>query len=130
MTDTVADQLAGALAVVLGVDRLPGRLTARDRTSAGPEAAPEVVVRSQQAVRRLLWAPGELGLARAYVAGELDAAREELYAASSARSSVGRLAPAESGGLSVTERVRLRRTGMRLGVVAREPAAPPEEVRL
>src|SRR4051794_11551602 len=127
---TVADRLAGALAVVLGVDRLPIRLQAWDGSTAGPDDAPGVVVRSPQAVRRLLWAPGELGLARAYVAGELDAAGEDLYAAFSALSSVGRLAPGESGGLSVTERVRLLRTGMRLGVVGREPAAPPEEVRL
>src|SRR3954470_11424688 len=127
---TIADRLAGALAVVLGVERLPIRLQAWDGSTAGPDDAPGVVVRSPQAVRRLLWAPGELGLARAYVAGELDAAGEDLYAAFSALSSVGRLAPGESGGLSVTERVRLLRTGMRLGVVGREPAAPPEEVRL
>src|SRR3954469_15341098 len=123
MTEAVAERLAGALAVVLGVDRLPIRLQAWDGSSAGPDDAPEVVVRSPQAVRRLLWAPGELGLARAYVAGELDAAGEDLYAAFAALSSAGRLAPGESGGPSVTDRVALLRTGMKLGAGGREAAA-------
>jgi cyclopropane-fatty-acyl-phospholipid synthase len=129
-TQTVADRLAGALAVVLGVDRLPVRLRAWDDTTAGPEGAPEVVVRSPQAVRRLVWAPGELGLARAYVAGELDAVGDDLYAAFDALSSAGRLAPGVSGGPSVADRLALLRTGMALGVVGREPPPPPEEVRV
>jgi len=130
MTESVADRLAGALAVVLGIDQLPVRLRAWDDTTAGPEDAPEVVVRSPQAVRRLLWAPGELGLARAYVAGELDAVGDDLYAAFSALSSAGRLAPGVSGGPSAAERLALVRTGLALGVVGRPPAPPPEEVRV
>src|SRR5689334_3563905 len=127
-TPTVADRLAEALAVVLGVDRLPVRLRAWDGSSSGPEDAPEVVVSSPQAVRRLVWAPGELGLARAYVAGELDAV--DLYGAFSALSSSGRLAVGESRGPSVADRLALVRTGLALGVVGREPAPPPEEVRV
>jgi cyclopropane-fatty-acyl-phospholipid synthase len=132
MTDPqgVADRLAGALAVVLGVERLPVRLRAWDGSVAGPDGAPEIVVRSPQALRRLVWAPGELGLARAYVAGELDAAGDDLYAAFAALSSAGRLTPGESGGPSVAERVALLRTGMALGAVGRQPAPPPEEVRV
>jgi cyclopropane-fatty-acyl-phospholipid synthase len=130
MTETVADRLAGALAVVLGVDRLPVRLRAWDDSTAGPEGAPEVAVRSPQAVRRLVWAPGELGLARAYVAGELDAVGDDLYAAFAALSSAGRLAPGESDGPSVADRLALLRTGMALGVVGRQPPPPPEEVRV
>jgi len=128
MTQTVADRLAGALAVVLGVDRVPVRLTAWDGTSAGPADAPEVVVRSPQAVRRMVWAPGELGLARAYVAGELDVVGEDLYDAFAALSSSGRLAAGQSGGPSIAERAALVRTGLALGVVGREPPAPPEEI--
>jgi cyclopropane-fatty-acyl-phospholipid synthase len=130
MTGTVADRLAGALAVVLGVDPLPVRLRAWDGTVAGPAAAPEVVVRTPDAVRRLVWAPGELGLARAYVAGDLDVAGDDLYAAFAALSSAGRLAPGESGGPSVADRLALVRTGLALGVVGRAPAPPPEEIRV
>jgi cyclopropane-fatty-acyl-phospholipid synthase len=38
----------------------------------GPPGAPTVVVRSPRALRRILYARDELGLARAYVSGELD----------------------------------------------------------
>ncbi|MEJ7650425.1 MAG: cyclopropane-fatty-acyl-phospholipid synthase family protein [Nakamurella sp.] len=37
----------------------------------GPDA-PRLVFRSQRALRRLVWAPGELGLAEAYISGDLD----------------------------------------------------------
>ena len=43
-------------------------------TAARPArpAARSLVIRSRRALRRLLWAPGELGLARAYVTGDID----------------------------------------------------------
>ncbi|MEV8310045.1 cyclopropane-fatty-acyl-phospholipid synthase family protein [Streptomyces flavidovirens] len=51
---------------------LPVRIRAWDGSESGPSDAPVLVVRSRRALRRLLWKPGELGLARAWVAGELD----------------------------------------------------------
>jgi cyclopropane-fatty-acyl-phospholipid synthase len=54
-----------------GVD-LPVRVRAWDGSEAGPPGAPVAVLRSPLALRRALWAPGELGLARAYVSGDLD----------------------------------------------------------
>src|SRR3954469_20410710 len=126
---TVAERLAGALAPILGVDRLPVRLQAWDDTVAGPDDAPLVILRSPQAIRRLVWAPDEVGLARAYVAGELDV-EDDLYAPFAALSSTGRLAPGESPGPTIAARVALLRTGLALGVIGREPAPPPEEVRL
>ncbi|MGI5482383.1 class I SAM-dependent methyltransferase [Streptomyces lavendofoliae] len=56
---------------LLGVP-LPVAIRAWDGSEAGPPGAPVLVVRSRKALRRLLWKPGELGLARAWVAGELD----------------------------------------------------------
>ncbi|MGY6020218.1 class I SAM-dependent methyltransferase [Streptomyces spinosirectus] len=56
---------------LLGVP-LPVRIRAWDGSQAGPPGAPALVVRNRRAVRRLLWKPGELGLARAWVAGDLD----------------------------------------------------------
>ncbi|MFJ6086098.1 class I SAM-dependent methyltransferase [Streptomyces sp. NPDC092369] len=51
---------------------LPVRIRAWDGSQAGPPGAPTLVVRNRRAVRRLLWRPGELGLARAWVSGDLD----------------------------------------------------------
>ncbi|MFM9609260.1 class I SAM-dependent methyltransferase [Streptomyces niveiscabiei] len=53
-------------------DPLPLRLRAWDGSETGPADTPVVVVRSRRALRRLLWQPGELGLAQAYATGELD----------------------------------------------------------
>jgi hypothetical protein len=51
---------------------LPVRVRAWDGSEAGPAGPPTAVLRSPRALRRALWAPGELGLARAYVSGDLD----------------------------------------------------------
>ncbi|WP_328494528.1 cyclopropane-fatty-acyl-phospholipid synthase family protein [Streptomyces sp. NBC_00414] len=50
---------------------LPVRIRAWDGSEAGPPGTPVLVVRNRRALRRLLWKPGELGLARAWVAGDL-----------------------------------------------------------
>lgn len=52
--------------------KLPVRVRAWDGSEAGPRETPVVVLRSPRALRRILWRPGELGLARAYVSGDLD----------------------------------------------------------
>ena len=41
-------------------------------TAGSPDVPAVVRVRSVDAVRRILWAPGEIGLARAFVAGDLE----------------------------------------------------------
>ncbi|MEU8698442.1 cyclopropane-fatty-acyl-phospholipid synthase family protein [Streptomyces sp. NPDC048680] len=61
-----------ALAQELLGEPLPVRIRAWDGSESGPPDAPALVLRNRRALRRLLWKPGELGLARAWVAGELD----------------------------------------------------------
>ena len=64
--------LAPVVAEILGGD-LPVAFEAYDGSRAGPEgAATTVVIRSPDALRRIVTVPGELGVARAYVAGEID----------------------------------------------------------
>src|SRR4051795_2158797 len=126
----VAVRVADVLGTVLEVDELPIRLRAWDGSVAGPEAAPVVTVRSPRALRRLVWAPGELGLARGYVAGELDV-DGDLFTTFGALSSAGRLAPdASFTGLSVAARLSLVRTAAALRLIGPPPPPPPEEVRL
>jgi cyclopropane-fatty-acyl-phospholipid synthase len=69
--DGIAGELALIAAEVFGGE-LPIRLRAWDGSAAGPSDAPTLVLRSPRALRRLLWHPGELGLAQAYVTGEID----------------------------------------------------------
>ena len=64
-----AEVIAGLLKAHAGLDL---RLRAWDGSEAGPEKAPVVVIRSPRALQRILWRPGELGLARAYISGDLD----------------------------------------------------------
>ncbi|MEU5049464.1 cyclopropane-fatty-acyl-phospholipid synthase family protein [Streptomyces sp. NPDC021096] len=61
---TLAEQVLGA--------PLPVRVRAWDGSESGPPGTPVLHVRRRRALRRLLWKPGELGLARAWVAGDLD----------------------------------------------------------
>ncbi len=64
--------LASLIESVLGTD-LPVAVRAYDGSSIGPPDPPATIeVRSPDALRRILTAPGELGFARAYVAGDLD----------------------------------------------------------
>ncbi|MER7153503.1 SAM-dependent methyltransferase, partial [Streptomyces lydicus] len=56
---------------VLGTP-LPVRIRAWDRSESGPPGGPVLVIRHRRALRRLLFKPGELGLARGWVAGDLD----------------------------------------------------------
>ena len=71
-TDTsIAARLAILVTAVIGV-QLPVRLRAWDGSEVGPEDAPVLVIHDKTALRRVLWSPNELGLAQAYVAGEID----------------------------------------------------------
>ncbi|WP_405886750.1 cyclopropane-fatty-acyl-phospholipid synthase family protein [Streptomyces longwoodensis] len=74
-----ASRLLGLLEQLLGAP-LPLRIHAWDGSQAGPPDAPALVVRNRRALRRLLFKPGELGLARAWVAGDLDV-EGDLYTA-------------------------------------------------
>jgi cyclopropane-fatty-acyl-phospholipid synthase len=126
---TMADRLAAALGTVLGSPVLPWRLRAWDGSEAGPAGAPVVVFRSPAAVRRLVWAPGELGLARAYVAGDVDI-EGDVY------DTLGALTPITQSASSDAfprpgprQWAGLARSAVALGAVGRPPAAPPEEFR-
>lgn len=67
----IAGKLARILEPIVGGE-LPVHLRAWDGSTAGPADQPEVQINSANALRRLLWSPGELGAAQAYVTGEID----------------------------------------------------------
>ncbi|GAA3876133.1 cyclopropane-fatty-acyl-phospholipid synthase family protein [Streptomyces sedi] len=68
---TVASRLSALTEELLGSPP-PLRLRAWDGSEAGPAGGPVLVVRRRRALRRTLFRPGELGLARAWVAGDID----------------------------------------------------------
>ncbi|MER5944847.1 cyclopropane-fatty-acyl-phospholipid synthase family protein [Streptomyces sp. NPDC001904] len=127
-----AQRLKNLAEQLLGTE-LPVRLRAWDGSEAGPPDAPALVVRHRRALRRLLWKPGELGLARAWVAGDLDV-EGDLYEALDAMAGLIWEHDDDAPRRSLAE--ALRDPGVRAG--ARElvklagpypPPAPPAEER-
>ena len=124
---SVAAELGAVLLPLFG-GTLPLRLRAWDGSSVGPEDAPTVVVKDPAALRRLVFAPGELGLAQAYVTGEIDVEGDLLdgfrrvWRAAREQGASPRLNPA-----AVTSGVR---TAFRLGAVGLPPAPPRSQARL
>lgn len=129
-TSGVAPRLAEALAIVLGTEEIPVRLLAWDGSEAGPADAPAIEFRSRRALRRMLWSPGQLGLSRAYVAGEIEA-HGDIFAAFTALSSAGKFAkPGPFSRPTPRELGTLLTTAVLLGAVGPNPAPPPEEARV
>jgi cyclopropane-fatty-acyl-phospholipid synthase len=116
---------------LLGVP-LPVRIRAWDGSEAGPPDAPALVVRNRRAVRRLLWKPGELGLARAWVAGDLDI-EGDLYAGLEMISGLVWERGEDARTLFEALRDREARAAVRRLIVLAGPPLPPapprEEVR-
>lgn len=122
---TVAGRLAVVVRDVLG--EVPIRIRAWDGSEAGPADGPVVMLRSRTALRRLLWNPDELGLARAYVAGELDVEGDLAEGLSRVWTVLRTRPPTRPG---TRDRLRWARTGLRLGIVGRRPRPPREEAVL
>ncbi len=71
MSTTAAAILAPLIRVMVN-DEIPVRIACWDGSRAGPPDAPWQLNISRRGLRRLLWAPNEVGLARAYVSGDID----------------------------------------------------------
>jgi cyclopropane-fatty-acyl-phospholipid synthase len=127
LSDGLAAELAAAAEPFVGGD-LPVRLRVWDGSEAGPVDAPVLELRTPDALRRLLWHPGELGAAQAYVTGELDvpgdlaAALTHAFAVGRDRGLTGRPSPAAFA--------RGVRTLHALGLVGRPPAPPSSQAHV
>lgn len=128
-TRSIAERLEPLLHGYLGPD-LPIRLRAWDGSEVGAEDAEvTAVVHSPEALRHLLWAPGELGLARAHISGSLDI-EGDIFALFGLRDHLAERDEEVSVGLGVRGWLEMLDTARRLGVVGRRPALPPEEARI
>lgn len=112
------------------VDKLVGELSVRielwDGSALGPsQGVGTLRVRSVAALRRILWAPGELGLARAYVAGDIELDGDVIAILATLRSAAPRDLRFGLRALPVT-----LAAAYRAGAIGLPPPVPIEEARL
>jgi cyclopropane-fatty-acyl-phospholipid synthase len=112
--------VASAVETIVGPG-FPIAFRAYDGSSLGPPDAPTtLVVRSPDAIRRILTAPGELGLGRAYVAGDLDVEGDLFFGLGALRDRIPTLGPSQ-----------LAQSARLVGLKGLRPLPPPpEEARL
>lgn len=112
------EPIAEVLGKVLGAGR-PVELVAYDGSRSGPsDAQVRLDIRSRKALSYLITSPGEIGMARAYISGELDV-HGDLYTA------LRHLSRAHIGDLTWSERMHLLRSLDPKALRHVEP--PPEE---
>lgn len=124
--DQVDDGLADVLRPLVEalIDDAAVRVEFWDGTAtAASGEVPTLLVRSPDALRRMLWAPGELGVARAFVAGDVDVEGDLFELVTALRPAGVKLRNAAAA-LPAT----LRAT-RRLGLLAPPPPPPAVEVR-
>lgn len=126
-----AERVATAVGAFLD-GPLPVRIRAWDGSEAGPAPAPgvpTVVLTRRRALRRLLWQPGEMGLAHAYVSGDLDV-DGDLAQGLSAMWSLIRTGTISARRPSLTDLPGLAARAARLGLIGPRPAPPPEAIKI
>src|SRR3954468_3439381 len=121
---TVASRLSSLLETVLQTP-MPVRIRAWDGSTAGPADAPILIIRHKRAMRRIMWQPNELGLARAYVAGEVDL-EGDLYDALDRLAALVWRPPDVKDLPWHTVAADL----VRLGILGTQPKPPPEEMHV
>jgi cyclopropane-fatty-acyl-phospholipid synthase len=122
----IAAVLAAPLQDLLG-DPLPIGIRAWDGSRVGPLDAPTVVLRSPRALRRLAWSPGELGLSRAYISGDLDVEGDLGDGLRRIWNLIRERGDVHPGPATMA---RLAGTVLKLGVLGGPPPAPAGEARL
>lgn len=102
-----------------------------DGSRLGPQQGDTcIVVHSPRALRRLLYSPGELGIARAYVAGELDI-EGDVFAVLGMKDVLERRTDGRTGLVLGLDGLRsVWRAARHLGALGPPLPPPPEEARL
>jgi cyclopropane-fatty-acyl-phospholipid synthase len=119
---SVADTLRPLLGRLFG--EIPVQIDFWDGSALGPaNSATALQVRSPEAVKRILWAPGELGVARAFVTGEMDFTGDIFELIAALRPVGLRLRHAASVPPAAI------RVAKRLHLIGPPPAHPAEEAR-
>ena len=125
---SVADRLRPVITTIFGGEP-PVRIRAWDGSAIGPsesEGGPTLVVRNRRALRRLVWSPNEVGMARAFVSGDLTVEGDFI----AALDQMLHLFDATQGmHLSSQDRRTILAAALRLGAIGSNPPPPAEEMR-
>jgi cyclopropane-fatty-acyl-phospholipid synthase len=126
--DAVARIVTPLVAALIGTPP-PVRIEFWDGSALEPadvaESPGTLYVRTPDALRRILWAPGELGLGRAYVVGDIDLDGDIVAMIAALRD----VAPSEMHAGLPAARAALAAV-RRLGLFGRPLPPPPEEARV
>jgi cyclopropane-fatty-acyl-phospholipid synthase len=126
---TVAETLEPLVRGLLG-DSPPVAFECWDESRFGPADAPAtIIIRSPDALRRLAWSPNELGLGRAYVAGEIDI-RGDVFAVLAMRDLLAEPNRHLQLSLGFKGWLRVVSAARRVGGLGFPPAPPLQEARL
>ena len=125
----VAAALQPVVEAALGAE-VPVRIQCWDGSELGPpDAKMAVSFTSPQALRRILWAPNDLGFARAYVSGDIRLEGDLLEALTR----LDALTDTEHGPgvhIGLDTAAAVAKAAVRLGAFGPPPRPPAEEVRL
>lgn len=125
---TVAERLRPVISTMFG-NEPPVRIRTWDGSTLGPderEGGPTLVIRNRRALRRIVWSPDEVGLARAFVSGDLAVEGDFI----TALDRILHLFDSTQGlHLTSADRRTIFAAAIRLGAVGSNPAPPPEEMR-
>ena len=124
---TVAQTLAPLVEAALG-RHVPIRIKAWDGSTDGPADSPiRLKINSRRALRRILWAPNELGFARAYVSGDVEI-DGDIFQAFEAIQGAG----PEPVAVTIDAQTikALASAVLKLGVIGPPPKPPAEEAKL
>lgn len=127
-SQSAASAVHALVRAVLGSD-LPLQIRCWDGSEAGPpDASVRLVLRRRRALRRLLWAPNELGIARCFVSGDLDVETDFFETLSQLERVVGQ----QFGSLDVAGATKrdMIKAGLRLRAFGPPPKPPAEEIRM
>ena len=126
---TAAETIQPLVRAVLGGD-IAVRVRCWDGSELGPaDARVRLTIVRRRALRRMMWAPNELGIARAYVSGDIEI-DGDLF---EGMAELERIADPKSGPgvvIDSTTRLAMIKAAVRLGIVGPPPRPPAEESKL
>jgi cyclopropane-fatty-acyl-phospholipid synthase len=125
---TVADLIRPIFRGLLGGDPTI-RIRCWDGSSFGPSSQTAVLIRRPEALRRLLYAPNELGISRAYVAGDIDV-EGDIFEALGLRDVIAQGNPAAEIKFDFQTWLKTLRSARALGGFGPPLPPPPHEARL